>query len=147
MPAVLGAVDLLSNGTVTLLLFGVSSMGFGLFLGRIVFGAPMRLNRSTGSSDLTPPSGFSSSVLDLRSSPRTPVAHTKILVSRNAPLAEPFEGWVTDRSLGGLGLSVLQPVEIGTVLRLTPEQIPEWVSSLYLEVRYCRLHRGRWRLG
>ena len=147
MPAVLGTIELLSAGTLTMVLFGLSSMGFGLFLGRILFSAPGMAARAAVSPDFHPPSYVSASTLDLRASPRTPVAQTKILVSPTVAPAEQFEGWITDRSLGGLGLSVLHPVEIGTILLLTPDQGPEWVSSHYLEVRYCRLHRGRWRLG
>lgn len=127
-----------------MVLFGLSAMGFGLFLGRILFGASRTSDAPPVPTDV---SSQATAEIDLRASPRTPVAQTKVLVSHNMPLAEPFEGWLTDRSLGGLGLSVSQPVEIGTVLRLMPEQLPDWISSLTLEVRYCRLHRGRWRLG
>lgn len=140
------AVDLASGGIWTLILFGLSATGFGLFMGRILFGPSSVLGGAT------PASGGTSTYvslhdLNLRSSPRTNVDGTKILVSQNQSLTNPLEGWVTDRSLGGLGLSVPQPIEVGTRLHVVPIQMPDWMSTRCLEVRYCKLHRGRWRLG
>ena len=140
------AVDLALGGAWTLILFGVSATGFGLFMGRIIFG-------QSSIRGVAPPSSGGTSThvslqeLNLRASPRTHVDGTKILVSQYQSLADAFEGWVTDRSLGGLGLSVPQPVEIGTWLHVVPGELPEWLGTRCLEVRYCKLHRGRWRLG
>jgi hypothetical protein len=50
-----------------------------------------------------------------------------------------------DRSLGGVGLLLSQPVEPRTIWRL--ELANGSAPPVRVEVRYCRLHRGRWRVG
>jgi hypothetical protein len=60
---------------------------------------------------------------------------------------DPFPAWVMDRSVGGLGLSIDQPVEEGTILRVrrpsSPPQIP-WVE---IEVKSVRIKETTWEIG
>lgn len=142
----LWAFDSVMVSTWTLGLFGLSALGLGLGLGRLLFGSSGAPTVSSAPRAGGAASGALSNS-DLRTSPRTAVAQTKLLIRPAYAAGEPVEGWVTDRSLGGLGLSVPEPIEIGSILHLTPEEIPSWVTSLVLQVKYCRLHRGRWRLG
>jgi hypothetical protein len=60
---------------------------------------------------------------------------------------DPFPAWIMDRSMGGLGLSVDQPIEEGTILRvrraLAPAEIP-WVE---VQVVSARIKENTWELG
>jgi hypothetical protein len=82
---------------------------------------------------------------ELRAWPRQRQTQTKVLLTTVGGV--PFEGWILDRSLGGLGLSVSRPVEPGTVLLARATGSAVRAPRPQLEVKYCRLHRGRWRLG
>ena len=46
--------------------------------------------------------------------------------------------WVKNRSAGGLGLSVSEPLPVGTQLRLRPTLAPEGVPCVCVEVKHCR---------
>jgi hypothetical protein len=80
-----------------------------------------------------------------RSSPRHQVRQAKVLLTE--PGGEPFEGWLMNRSLGGLGLSVSRAVDVGTILTVRADGEGDITPAVEVEVRYCRLERGRWALG
>src|ERR1043166_5478682 len=70
----------------------------------------------------------------------------KVILSDAATQTECWEGWVVDRSLGGLCLSVPQPMPPGTRLKVRAEGGHRgiWVE---VEVRHCRSLESRWALG
>jgi hypothetical protein len=57
------------------------------------------------------------------------------------------EGWVLDRSRGGLYLVVPEPVAEGTFLSLRPVQAPDTMPWVRVQVRRCRPKGKRWGLG
>lgn len=61
--------------------------------------------------------------------------------------AEPFEGWVLDRSPGGLGLLVDEQMPVGTVLSVRPHRCSPKFPWIPVEVRSCRPHQQSWNLG
>lgn len=56
-------------------------------------------------------------------------------------------GWVTDRSMGGLCVTVEEEVEPGEILSVRAVKAPMAVPWVQLEVRSCRLKDGKWELG
>ena len=56
------------------------------------------------------------------------------------------DGWVLDRSLGGICLSLYEAVQVGEVLRLMPENAPAGTPWVEVEVRSVRLDGGRHEL-
>jgi hypothetical protein len=60
---------------------------------------------------------------------------------------EAVDGWVTDRSTGGLAVVVGQPVEPGTILSIRTANAPDTVSWYQVEVRSCRPVEADWELG
>lgn len=59
---------------------------------------------------------------------------------------EPFQGWVVNRSVGGLCLSVHQEFEPGTILAVLPAEAPPMTPWVEVEVR-CRPVEDQLELG
>jgi hypothetical protein len=60
---------------------------------------------------------------------------------------DPFPAWVMDRSMGGLGLSVDEPIEEGTFLRVRRAAAPNDVPWVEVQVRSLRIKENTWELG
>ncbi len=58
----------------------------------------------------------------------------------------PCFAWVTDRSLGGLGLCAEVEVPVGTVLKVRPRSAPSGTPWVEVDVRSCRSEEGGWQL-
>jgi hypothetical protein len=58
----------------------------------------------------------------------------------------PTVGWVTDRSLGGLGLNVDNEVAVGVSLKVRPRNAPSSTPWIEVDVRSCRSDAGTWQL-
>jgi hypothetical protein len=72
---------------------------------------------------------------------------TPILLAKEKDGGEPITCSVVDRSRGGLGILVDQPILQGTVIRVRPVQAPEDVAWVRLEVRHCGRRGAGWFLG
>lgn len=71
----------------------------------------------------------------------------KILISDAEGQAKPHEGCVIDRSIGGLGMMVEEPVEVGTILSVRAVNAPASVPWVQIEVRNCRKGAEAWEIG
>jgi hypothetical protein len=60
---------------------------------------------------------------------------------------EPTQGWVVDRSLGGLCLEVPSAQPSGALLNIRPADATAMVPWTLVEVRGCRQEGDRWQLG
>ncbi len=60
---------------------------------------------------------------------------------------DPFPAWIMDRSIGGLGLSVDQPLEPGTVLRVRRATAPTDVPWVDIQVKSVRIKENTWEVG
>ena len=60
---------------------------------------------------------------------------------------EPFSGWVINRSIGGLCVSVVQPIAEGAVLKVRPAK--DMMDDVWCEVlvKYCRATDTGWEMG
>jgi hypothetical protein len=70
-----------------------------------------------------------------------------VLVANADGAQDPYRGWVMDRSLGGLCLSVDHPIEPGTVLRVRPSSAPARTPWVEVKVKHCNQKEATWELG
>ena len=83
---------------------------------------------------------------DRRSWPRRKRAIQVILQDAGGN-RDPFPAWIMDRSMGGLGLSVDEPIEEGTVLRVRRAASPTEVPWVDVQVKSVRIKESTWELG
>src|SRR5262245_26896004 len=84
---------------------------------------------------------------DRRGSLRRQGNPVDVLIADATDSGEPVAGVVVDRSRGGLRLSVSQPSEVGTVLRVRAVAAPEDFPWVQIRVKRCRQRGERWELG
>src|SRR5205807_1624549 len=82
-----------------------------------------------------------------RSSLRRPGNPVAVLVASAQASTQPWEGWVIDRSRGGLRLAVPKPMAVGTLLKVRTTHDPECAPWVQLRVQRCRPRDGVWVLG
>lgn len=82
-----------------------------------------------------------------RQTPRGRGAPSRILILDKTKTAEPFSGWVINRSIGGLCVSLVQPIEEGAKLNVRPAK--EIMDDVWYEVvvKYCRATDSGWEMG
>jgi hypothetical protein len=146
-PLYLFAAELPSWVMWTLPTIAVVSLGLGVVVGRRLYGPRPAAPTETPPSVQESADEGDGEWVERRSSPRHKVRQVKVLLSDVNAQAPPFEGWLLNRSLGGLGLSVPRSVESGTVLSVRQALGSEVTPWVRVEVRYCRMERGRWTLG
>jgi hypothetical protein len=95
------------------------------------------------SSSSTPASTESA---DRRSWPRRKRA-IQVVLQEAGGAGEPFPAWVMDRSIGGLGLSIDQPVEAGTILRVRRPTAPADIPWVEIQVKSVRIKETTWEIG
>lgn len=84
---------------------------------------------------------------DLRSSPRRRNTPMLVLIATTDPNAPVTEGWLLDRSLGGLGIIVEQSMDEGTLLRIRPADALPSFRWVRVQVRNCVAVGKRWKVG
>ena len=61
-----------------------------------------------------------------------------VLISDGLNPDKPLQGWVLDRSRGGLYLSVPRRIDVGCRLAVRTPDFPDLVASVGLLVRHCK---------
>ncbi|MCS6852929.1 MAG: PilZ domain-containing protein [Gemmataceae bacterium] len=87
------------------------------------------------------------SVVERRASLRRSGNAVAVLISDAEATAKPYSGWVVDRSMGGLCLSVQESVAPGTILSVRAANAPSTVPWVQVEVRNCRQAGLDWEIG
>lgn len=106
------------------------------------------LTAAASAAILTAPDPFLfGSRQERRGSTRRAGTPVSVLIADPSRTAQPYEGYVVDRSVGGLGLEVSTEVAAGTVLSLRPSQAAPMIPWVQVQVRYCKKTRDAWRLG
>jgi hypothetical protein len=98
---------------------------------------------STNASAVVSPPPFS----ERRQSPRRWGDPIQVLIWDDNMVHEPARGWIVNRSIGGLGLSAVQPVLEGALLSVRVSIAPQTVPWTHLQVKSCIPSAGRWILG
>jgi hypothetical protein len=68
-------------------------------------------------------------------------------VSTDASTEAAWEGWILDRSQGGLRLKIPEPIPIGVVLRVRRLNAPESLPWVEVEVKNTRQKQEHWEVG
>lgn len=94
----------------------------------------------------TEPQQTAEEASDRRASPRRKKL-LRILVTNAMSTEEPFPGWIVDRSIGGLCLSVDHEIEQGTILRVRRPNAPANVPWVDIRVQSIRRQDDTFDLG
>jgi hypothetical protein len=82
-----------------------------------------------------------------RADPRRKGNPVSVQVSNEKATAEPFQGWVVDRSTGGVRLLVDQEVKPNTVLSVRPSKSHPGFTWVQVRVKSCKPERSSYNLG
>jgi hypothetical protein len=83
---------------------------------------------------------------DRRSNPRRRGNRVEVYITDDAK-RPPLQGWVVDRSMGGLCLIVEKPLTEGGVFNVRPRQAPQTSPWIAVEIRSCRPEGSDWEIG
>ncbi len=87
------------------------------------------------------------STQERRSTPRRKGNPVSVHLIDGSEAGEPFEGWVLDRSTGGLRLLVDEAVPAGTLLKVRPTKVQHAFPWVSVKVKSCYPERRSWNLG
>jgi hypothetical protein len=128
-------------------IIGLTSTGLALLIGGVL----LRWRRSSPrlkQTALAVPDPFThGSATEKRASFRRMGNPVKVLVSDEEARARPTEGWVMDRSVGGLCLSVPHEMSNNTILSVRTVSAPTEIPWVRVQVKRCRPLEGHWELG
>jgi hypothetical protein len=82
-----------------------------------------------------------------RATPRRKGNPVSVAITNGDGDAEPMQGWVMDRSSGGMRLLVDDAIPAGTVLQVRPAKAPPSFPWLQVKVKSCYPERKSWNLG
>jgi PilZ domain len=82
-----------------------------------------------------------------RSTPRRKGNPVSVAIANGDGGMEPIQGWVVDRSAGGLRLLVDDSVPAGTVLNVRPTKAAPSFPWVQVRVKSCYPERKSWNLG
>jgi len=82
-----------------------------------------------------------------RASPRRVGNPVSVQISSEEDESESFQGWVVDRSSGGIRLLVDQAFDAGTILNLRPTKAHPSLTWIKVEVKSCRPERNSYKIG
>lgn len=82
-----------------------------------------------------------------RSTPRRRGNPVSVAIGNGAKISDPFQGWVLDRSAGGMRLLVDEQIPAGTLLRVRPAKAPASARWVQVKVKSCYSERNSWNLG
>ncbi len=70
-----------------------------------------------------------------------------ILVASDKNAEEPWDGWILDRSQGGLRLKVPQAIQVGAILRVRTVQSSNSLPWVEVQVKNAREKAESWEVG
>jgi hypothetical protein len=142
------SLDGLDGETWTVPIVGVIAAGLMLLLTRLFLGwRHSRLNTADRDSALVG-KAIGSAPEDRRGAARRPGKTVKVWITDADQTAEPFQGWIRDRSMGGLNIAVFRPVEINTIVSVRSVDADNVTPWIQLQVKRCSApSEGRWELG
>lgn len=83
---------------------------------------------------------------DRRTAPRRKGNRVEVFIADDSK-KNPVQGWVVDRSMGGLCLIVDSALTEGSVLNVRPRLAPQTAPWTAIEIRSCRPDGGEWEVG
>jgi hypothetical protein len=71
----------------------------------------------------------------------------EVVISDSFGTATPIKGWIINRSLGGVCLSLSEPVPLGTILSVRATIAPPTTPWARVEIKHCEFKVNRWHAG
>jgi hypothetical protein len=139
---------------VTPVVVGAASAGLALIMGRgfltrrrrvVDPPAPRPTVMREGASDYDP--FIHGSATEKRGALRRGGNPMPVLISDQEVKEQPYQGWILDRSTGGLCLAVGEKVQPGTIVSVRTTNAPVTIPWVQIEVKTCREVDGNWELG
>ena len=82
-----------------------------------------------------------------RSAPRRKGNPVSVSICDGPDESEPIQGWVLDRSSGGVRLLVDEVIATETLVKIRPSKAPESVPWVTVKVKSCSPQGKSWNLG
>jgi hypothetical protein len=82
-----------------------------------------------------------------RADPRRKGNPISVHVGNGSSSADPLQGWVVDRSAGGIRLLMDEAMESGTMLSIRPVKVHAGFPWVQVRVKNCYPERKSWSLG
>jgi hypothetical protein len=131
----------------TIPVIGLASAGFAIAVGTALFRARRRLP-PVSKTDMEPSDPFlHGSATERRAAARRSGRQVRVLVSDAEAKAIPYEAWILDRSIGGLGLIVHRQIALDTILSVRTSNSPETIPWVQVRVVCCQGEKDHWELG
>jgi hypothetical protein len=141
------SLDRLDRGTWTITAAGLIAAGLMLLMARTFLG--WRHSRVRKPSLASALSGDAIGAIheDRRNSARRPGKTVKVWITDAKHTAEPFQGWIRDRSMGGLSIAVYRSVDVDSIMSVRSAEADD-TSWIQVQVKRCAVQgEGRWELG
>jgi hypothetical protein len=127
---------------------GILASGLAFLVGFRVFSGVKTDRRPAADPSGTDHDPFAAgSNSERRQSFRRKGSTVTVLIAEQHQTEATQEGWVLDRSLGGIGLYSEKPKEVGTLLRVRPENGPTTTPFIEVEVKSCVPFEDGWHLN
>jgi hypothetical protein len=131
---------------------GALSASLAFLFGRRFLARPAPAPAATAVPELPPDSTplvtarLRKSDPDRRGAPRRKGNRIAVFLTDD-PDREPLQGWVVDRSMGGLCVMVDKPLAPGIILNIRPRKAPQTAPWIPIQIRSCRADEGEWEIG
>lgn len=125
---------------------GLAGVGFVLLVGR-GFASRQPVPTPRAAAPPTHDPFLDGGWAERRASLRRRGREVRVLVSNADGTSPPEDGWVLDRSTGGLCLGLARAVPVGTVVSVRPSDAPLTIPWTQVEVRNGREQPDGWVIG
>ncbi len=139
--------DLLQWIKWTVPVIGVCTAGLALIMGRAYLRWRLRPPPPPRESAPSPDPFTHGSATNRRAALRRKGGQIKVLVSDAEARQDPCEGWVLDRSMGGLRISISQEIAVDSILRIRPHEAPIETPWIQVQVTNCSKKEEYWEIG
>jgi hypothetical protein len=142
------SLDRLDGGTWTVPAVGVLAAGFLLVLVHLLVSWRHARLHTAERDSLLVGQAIGPAPEDRRSAARRPGKTVKVWITDANLTGEPFQGWIRDRSMGGLSITVYRPVEIDTIVSVRSTGADQLTPWIHVHVKRCAVQGdGHWELG
>jgi hypothetical protein len=125
---------------------GLLAAGLAFFTGTLVFGRRKSSAQPAVEGPKVDPL-LQGATTERRNSYRREGTNVEVLISDAEVKTFPVQGWVVDRSLGGVCLRTNAAFAVDSILSLRPCNAPSVAPWVQVEVKSCRQQEDTWDVG